>query len=94
MINGGLGLLLAYDAPLSFAPTRGQVIAYGVVTAIMWLLYVTAAIIGERRRSIAGKEIDDETGKRVDESSPASSRAPHKERYRYVNERNRCVKSC
>ena len=79
MINGGLGLLLAYDAPLGFAPSRGQVIAYGIVAAIMWVLYVTAAIVGERRRSIAGKRIDDEAGK----GSPASSIAPegHKERY-------------
>ncbi|KAH6644678.1 integral membrane protein [Boeremia exigua] len=63
MINGGLGLLLAYDAPLGFAPSQGQVIAYGIIAAIMWLLYVTAAVIGERRRSIAGRKIDDETGK-------------------------------
>jgi hypothetical protein len=76
MINGGLGLLLAYDAPLGFAPSRGQVIAYGVVAGIMWLLWVTAAVVGERRRSNAGKRIDDE-------SSPASSPAPHKERYAY-----------
>lgn len=74
MINGGLGLLLAYNAPLGFAPSRGQVIAYGVIAGIMWLLYVTAAIIGERRRSVAGKKIDDE-------SSPVSPRARHKERY-------------
>ena len=77
MINGGLGLLLAYDAPLGFAPSRDQVIAYGVIAAIMWLLYVSAAVIGERRRSIAGKKIDDE----AHDSSPASSTAPHKERY-------------
>jgi hypothetical protein len=77
MINGGLGLLLAYDAPLGLAPSRGQVIAYGVIAAIMWLLYVSAAIIGERRRSIAGKKIDNE----AHNSSPTSSIAPHKERY-------------
>lgn len=82
MINGGLGLLLAYDAPLGFAPSRGQVIAYGIVAALMWLLYVSTAIVGERRRFIAGKKVDDETGKVVNsESSPASSLAPHKERY-------------
>ncbi|KAF3040196.1 hypothetical protein E8E11_007935 [Didymella keratinophila] len=84
MINGGLGLLLAYDAPLGFAPSKGQVIAYGVIAALIWLLYVTAAIIGERRRAIAGRKIDDETGKAADsESSPASYLAPHKERYGY-----------
>lgn len=74
MINGGLGLLLAYDAPLGFAPSRGQLIAYGIVAGIMWLLWVTAAIIGERRRSIARRKVDDE-------NSPASSLAPRKERY-------------
>lgn len=81
IINGGLGLLLAYDAPLGFAPTQSQVIAYGVVAGIMWLLYVAAAIVGERRRAISGRTIGDETGKRVeDERSPSSSRSPHKER--------------
>lgn len=85
MINGGLGLLLAYDAPLGFAPSKGQVIAYGVIAALMWLLYVTAAIVGERRRASAGRMIDGETGKAAgSESSPASSLAPHKERYGYV----------
>lgn len=82
MINGGLGLLLAYDAPLGFAPSQSQVIAYGVVAAIMWLLYVTAAVVGERRRRIAGRKIDDEANKGVDDGrSPASSLSPHKERY-------------
>ncbi|OSS48760.1 hypothetical protein B5807_06986 [Epicoccum nigrum] len=82
MINGGLGLLLAHDAPLGFAPSQGQVIAYGVVAGFMWLLYVAAAIVGERRRTIAGRNIDDETGKRTGyDTSPASSRAPLKERH-------------
>lgn len=87
MINGGLGLLLAYDAPLGFAPSQGQVIAYGVVAAIMWLLYVVAAIVGERRRAIAGRRIDDETGKGAGYgNSPTSSLAPRKERPGYVCE--------
>lgn len=95
MINGGLGLLLAYDAPLGFAPTQGQVIAYGIVAAIMWLAYVTAAIVGERKRAVAGRKIDDETGKRVDnEGSPASSISPHKERYGYVCSCAPQVRSC
>ncbi|KAJ8116142.1 hypothetical protein OPT61_g2376 [Boeremia exigua] len=81
MINGGLGLLLAYDAPLGFAPNQGQVIAYGIVAAIMWLLYAIAAIVGERRRAIAGRKVDDETGKRLHHDSSAGSRARHKERY-------------
>jgi hypothetical protein len=67
IINGGLGMLLASDAPafLSFRPTQGQIIAYSVVAGIMWLLWVAAAIIGERRRKqtpvVAAKdaELDD-----------------------------------
>ncbi|OAL56232.1 hypothetical protein IQ07DRAFT_469435, partial [Pyrenochaeta sp. DS3sAY3a] len=52
MINGGLGLLLASDAPAftGFAPSQGQIIAYSVIAAIMWLLWVASAIIGERKR--------------------------------------------
>jgi hypothetical protein len=55
MINGGLGMLLASDAPafLSFKPTQGQIIAYGVVAGIMWLLWVAAAVFGERRKARA-----------------------------------------
>jgi hypothetical protein len=55
IINGGLGMLLASEAPsfLNFKPTQGQMIAYGVVAGIMWLLWVVAAIIGERRRKQA-----------------------------------------
>lgn len=84
-INGGLGLLLAHNAPLGFAPSRDQVIAYGVVAALMWLLYATAAIVGERGRASASGMLDGETGKvAVGESSPASSLAPHKERHGYV----------
>ena len=79
MINGGLGLFLASDAPLGFAPSRSQVIAYGVIAGIIWLLWATAAVIGERRRSKAGRKIDDE-------NLSASSLAPHKERYSYVND--------
>ena len=78
MINGGLGLFLASDAPLGFAPSRGQIIAYGVVAGIMWLLWITAAVVGERRRSIPERNIDDE-------SSSVSSLARRKERYPYVN---------
>lgn len=92
MINGGLGLLLAYDAPLGFAPSQGQVIAYGVVAGIMWLLYVAAAIVGERRRTIAGRRIDDETGKRTGhKTSPASSQAPRKEPHGYVKDVTSCI---
>jgi len=44
IINGGLGFLLANN-------TRSGPIAYGVIAGIMWLIYVTSAIIGERKRA-------------------------------------------
>ncbi len=45
IINGGLGLDYANDA------STGARIGYGVVAAIMWLAWVTATIIGEKRRT-------------------------------------------
>lgn len=53
MVNGGLGLLLAEDAPafVNFRPTRGQIVTYGVVAGIMWVLWVGAVVVGERRRA-------------------------------------------
>jgi hypothetical protein len=50
MINGGLGMLLATETTF-FMPSQGQIIAYGVVAGIMWLAWVAAAIVGERRRA-------------------------------------------
>ena len=49
MINGGLGLQLAKRTRIG-APSNGQVVAYSVVAAIMWVAYVLAALIGENRR--------------------------------------------
>jgi hypothetical protein len=91
MINGGLGLLLASDAPTftAFRPNRGQIIAYGVVAGIMWLLWVAAAIIGERRKarapSAASKEaeINDATSIASGNETPP----PYKEHYAYVSPR-------
>lgn len=53
MLNGGLGLLLASGAPAStgIAPTRGQMIVYGIAAGTMWLLWVASAVYGERKRS-------------------------------------------
>ncbi|KAI1336958.1 hypothetical protein F5Y15DRAFT_192211 [Xylariaceae sp. FL0016] len=56
IINGGLGL------QLSLAPSRA-VAAYSVVAAIMWLLWLLSAILGEVRRSRArraSEKIDEE----------------------------------
>ncbi|KAF2194437.1 hypothetical protein K469DRAFT_127363 [Zopfia rhizophila CBS 207.26] len=60
IINGGLGMLLATETGY-FVPSRGQMIAYGVVAGAMWLLYVVAAVIGEARRSRSRKA--EQTGK-------------------------------
>jgi hypothetical protein len=81
IINGGLGMLLASDAPafLAFRPSRGQIGAYGVVAGIMWLAWVAAAIIGERRRKgapMAAKEAEAES---EDGSPPPYT--PHKSRF-------------
>ncbi|KAH7081047.1 hypothetical protein FB567DRAFT_532356 [Paraphoma chrysanthemicola] len=84
MINGGLGLLLASDAPTftAFRPSRGQIIAYGVVAGVMWLLWVAAAVIGERRRSRApvaaatAKEVEVDDG-----TSDTGTPPPYKEHY-------------
>lgn len=43
MINGGLGLKLAGNS-------HSGEIAYGVIAAIVWLIYVASIIIGENRR--------------------------------------------
>jgi hypothetical protein len=83
MINGGLGILLASDAPafLSFKPTQGQVIAYGVVAGVMWLIWVAAAVIGERRKArtsvVSAKEAE------LDDGSPPPYKQ-HKSRFAYV----------
>lgn len=80
MINGGLGMLLASDAPafLSFRPTRGQIIAYGVIAGIMWLLWVAAAFVGERRRAKAPVAAKKEA--EVEDGSPPPYRS-HKSRF-------------
>lgn len=43
IINGGLGLQLA-------GASRSSTIAYSVIAAIMWVLWVAAAILGESKR--------------------------------------------
>jgi hypothetical protein len=79
MINGGLGMLLASDAPafLSFRPTKGQTIAYGVIAGIMWLAWAAAAIVGERRRAKASKAAKEAE---VEDGSPPPYRG-HKSRF-------------
>ncbi|KAJ4304675.1 hypothetical protein N0V90_000202 [Kalmusia sp. IMI 367209] len=50
IINGGLGFKLADTMNLS---SRSGMIAYGVVAGVVWLAWVAASIIGERRRAQA-----------------------------------------
>ncbi|KAF2024326.1 hypothetical protein EK21DRAFT_104741 [Setomelanomma holmii] len=71
IINGGLGLLLASNAPTftAFRPTQGQIIAYGVVAGIMWLLWVIAAVVGEQRRAKAPAEIANKEAEVEDSAS-------------------------
>jgi hypothetical protein len=52
MINGGLGLKLANSMHMS--STKG-IIAYGVIAGFMWLAWVAATIVGNRRRKVASK---------------------------------------
>ena len=47
IINGGLGLQWADSMNMS---SRGGIIAYAVIAVIVWLAWVAAGIIGERRR--------------------------------------------
>ncbi|KAJ4400141.1 hypothetical protein N0V91_008932 [Didymella pomorum] len=48
IINGGLGLQWADTMNMS---SRGGIIAYAVIAVVMWLAWVAASIVGERRRS-------------------------------------------
>lgn len=48
IINGGLGLQWADSMNMS---SRGGIIAYAVIAVFVWLAWVTASFIGERRRS-------------------------------------------
>lgn len=52
IINGGLGLKLANSMHMS---SQKGIVAYGVVAGFMWLAWVAASVIGERRRKVAGK---------------------------------------
>ncbi|KAH6633727.1 hypothetical protein C7974DRAFT_375771 [Boeremia exigua] len=48
IINGGLGLQWADSMNMS---SRGGIIAYAVIAAFVWLVWVAAMVIGERRRT-------------------------------------------
>lgn len=48
IINGGLGLQWADTMNMS---SRGGIIAYAVIAVVVWLAWVAASVIGERRRA-------------------------------------------
>lgn len=48
IINGGLGLQWADSMNMS---SKGGIIAYAVIAVIIWLAWIAAIIIGERRRA-------------------------------------------
>lgn len=50
IVNGGLGIRLASNSPLSSSP-KMKIILYSVGAAIMFLLYVVFVILGETRRA-------------------------------------------
>jgi hypothetical protein len=52
IINGGLGLKLADGMNMS---SRSGMIAYGVIAGFMWLAWVAAIFVGERRRKQASQ---------------------------------------
>jgi predicted small integral membrane protein len=50
MLNGGLGIRLASNSPLSNNP-KTKIIAYGVASLVMLLLYIVFVVLGETRRT-------------------------------------------
>ncbi|KAF1935576.1 CBD9-like protein [Clathrospora elynae] len=54
IINGGLGLQLASSMGQS---VRSGMIAYGVIAALVWLAWVAAIVVGERRRKMSGSAV-------------------------------------
>ncbi|KAM0806843.1 hypothetical protein AB5N19_07180 [Seiridium cardinale] len=65
IVNGGLGLGLA-------RASHSATVAYSVIAAIMWLLWVVAAVVGERRRRNALTP----PAKRLNEPGPSPPYTP------------------
>ncbi|KAL1600529.1 hypothetical protein SLS60_006915 [Paraconiothyrium brasiliense] len=74
IINGGLGLQLADRMNMS---SRSGMIAYGVVAGVVWLAWVAAMFMGEKRRSRAVKYAGSPT--QVGETHPAGGHYAPKE---------------
>ncbi|KAF2490172.1 hypothetical protein BU16DRAFT_596089 [Lophium mytilinum] len=78
IVNGGLGLKLAKDMGIG-KPTNGQVIAYVVMAALMWGVYMLAAVFGEVKRGRdGGDSAEKETASLNDDAAPSrGSRRTH-----------------
>jgi hypothetical protein len=82
IINGGLGFMLADQMGMS---SRTGMIVYGVVAGIIWLVWVAASIIGERRR--ATKRVHTEHSPKYAETPAADDMwrdIPHPENGHYA----------
>ncbi|KAJ4360769.1 uncharacterized protein N0V89_001336 [Didymosphaeria variabile] len=74
IINGGLGLQLADRMNMS---SRSGMIAYGVVAGVVWLAWVAAMVMGEKRRTRAVKYAG--SPREVSETQPAGGHYAPKE---------------
>ncbi|KAF1947479.1 hypothetical protein EJ02DRAFT_90856 [Clathrospora elynae] len=83
IINGGLGLYLASGAPAAtgLAPSRGGIIAYGVVSGIMWLLWVAVAVHGEWKRTTSRKADNEVHGRSSGSGGSPTPSTHNKENY-------------
>lgn len=68
IINGGLGFKLADSMRMS---SRSGMIAYSVVAALVWLAWVAASVLGEKRRKASRRSAPPKYA----EHSPGSSTA-------------------
>jgi hypothetical protein len=67
IINGGLGLKWADSMGMS---SKGGMIAYGVIAGLVWLVWVAAIVVGERRRKRAqGNRLSKDMGRRESDRS-------------------------
>jgi hypothetical protein len=72
IINGGLGLKLADSMGMS---SKGGIVAYGVIAGFVWLAWVAAMVVGERRRNRTGSVMPPkyEAGRRESDRSDGTT---------------------
>ncbi|KAF2205626.1 CBD9-like protein [Delitschia confertaspora ATCC 74209] len=68
IINGGLGFKLAKFVAGGRTYSRSGMIAYSVVAAFMWIAYVAASVLGERRKKKAGVAVRKDEPPKYEES--------------------------